>query len=456
MLYNTAIINDKKFFGYRIQNFIRREESMEGIYLIIVMIITGGAIAFIGDKLGTKIGKKRLSIFGLRPRHTSMVITVITGALITGLSIGSMAVISENVRTALFGMEELNETIASTQRSLGVVMRELMQTQEEFKRADTDLENSKKEIESLKTEQTELLEESERLKEGNEQLETENSDLTSQNENLSSQNENLSVSNSELSAQNENLSSANSELERTNKQLGEFNVTLTADNEKLSKDNAQLEEHAKNLRAGLIAMREGDIILKAGEILTSGVIKGNRPADEIKADIDRLAENFTHSIAERFGSDFDGDVWIYEPEMQEAIHKISASNQEMILRIVAAGNLVRGEPIRASLALYPNNLVYNKDEFVFEGRYEVNSEEDAEPIVREFLSAVNRAAVAKGILTDPITHAVGVMEGSQLYELIDEINDVRGKILLTAYARDVTHSIGPLRLNIKLAASNNS
>ncbi|MBQ7630297.1 MAG: DUF3084 domain-containing protein, partial [Selenomonadaceae bacterium] len=46
---------------------------MEGIYLIIVMIITGGAIAFIGDKLGTKIGKKRLSIFGLRPRHTSMI-----------------------------------------------------------------------------------------------------------------------------------------------------------------------------------------------------------------------------------------------------------------------------------------------------------------------------------------------------------------------------------------------
>ena len=112
---------------------------MDGIYLITVMIITGGAIAFIGDKLGTKIGKKRLSIFGLRPRHTSMIITVITGALITGLSIGSMAVISDNVRTALFGMEELNEAMASAQRSLGIATRELLRTQEEFQKTDIDL-----------------------------------------------------------------------------------------------------------------------------------------------------------------------------------------------------------------------------------------------------------------------------------------------------------------------------
>ena len=420
---------------------------MEGIYLIIVMVITGGAIAFIGDKLGTKIGKKRLSIFGLRPRHTSMVITVITGALITGLSIGSMAIISDNVRTALFGMEELNAAMESTQKSLGAVVKELMDTQEEFKRTDADLANSKKEIESLKTEQAELLEESERLKAGNERLESENSDLSAQNENLSS-------SNSELSAQNENLSNANAELADNNKKLGEFNLTLTADNEKLAKDNAELEEHARNLREGLIAMREGDIFLKAGEVLASGTIGGNLSADEIVAEIDKLADTATRNINERFGDDIDSSVWVYEPELQDAVEKISASSQEMILRIVAAGNLVRGEPIRAGLALYPNNHVYDAEELVFTGNYEVNNDDDAEPIVREFLSSVNRAAVAKGILTDPITHAVGVMEGSQLYELIDEISAVRGRITLTAYARDATQSIGPLRLNIRLLASN--
>ena len=419
---------------------------MEGIYLIIVMVITGGAIAFIGDKLGTKIGKKRLSIFGLRPRHTSMIITVITGALITGLSIGSMAIISENVRTALFGMEELNAAMAETQKSLGAVVKELMDTQEEFKQAETDLAKSKEEVTALKSEQEELRAESDRLKEGNERLESENSNLAAQNENLSS-------SNTELSAQNENLSSTNAALESDNKKLGEFNITLTADNEKLAKDNAELEEHAKNLREGLIAMREGDIIFKAGEVLASGVIAGNRPATEVEKDIDALADKATQTIMEKYDGNFDGSILIYEPELQETIEKISSSQQNMILRISAAGNLVRGEPIRTSLSLYPNNHVYNKDEMIFAENYQVDDADDAEYILRMFLSEVNRAAVAKGILTDPITHAVGVMEGSQLYELLDKISTVRGKIRLVAYSRDDTNAIGPLRLNIELSGS---
>ncbi len=418
---------------------------MEGIYLIIVMVITGGAIAFIGDKLGTKIGKKRLSIFGLRPRHTSMIITVITGALITGLSIGSMAIISENVRTALFGMEELNAAMAETQKSLGAVVKELMDTQEEFKQAETDLAKSKEEVTALKSEQEELKAESDRLKEGNERLESENLDLSAQNENLSS-------SNNELSAQNENLSSTNAALESDNKKLGEFNITLTADNEKLAKDNAELEEHAKNLREGLIAMREGDIIFKAGEVFASGVIAGNRPAAEVEKDIDALADKATQTIMEKYEGKFDGSILIYEPELQDTIEKISSSQQDMILRISAAGNLVRGEPIRTSLSLYPNNHVYNKDEMIFAENYQVDDADDAEYILRMFLSEVNRAAVAKGILTDPITHAVGVMEGSQLYELLDEISNVRGAIRLVAYSRDETNAIGPLRLNIELSS----
>ena len=51
--------------------------------LIVVLVLTGGVIAFIGDRLGSKVGKKKLSLFGLRPRHTSILVTIITGILIT-------------------------------------------------------------------------------------------------------------------------------------------------------------------------------------------------------------------------------------------------------------------------------------------------------------------------------------------------------------------------------------
>ena len=430
---------------------------MHGIILIAVMVATGGAIAFIGDKLGTKIGKKRLSIFGLRPRHTSMVITVLTGILITGVTIGAMAVVSKDVRTALFGMEELNASLRLTKRALDETTANLAQMHEEYERADAELTNAHSEISKLKTEQDELAAESERLKAGNERLELENSNLTAQNETLASTNENLASTNKKLDAQNknlaatnENLSKTNSTLESDNKKLSEFNVTLTADNEKLTQSNAELEERAQNLRRGLIAIREGDIAFRAGEILASSVIRGSREIEEIAFDLNVLADTASRNIAERFGSGVDTSVWIYQPEFQEAVENIAASNQDMVVRITAAGNLVRGEPIRTSLNIYPNNEIYSAGEFVFADEYEVQREEDADSIVQRFLAEINRVAVAKGVLPDPITGSVGVMEGSQLYELIDELENARGKIKLTAYAREDTRSIGPIRLNIRL------
>ena len=57
---------------------------MFGATLILVMVITGGLIAFIGDRIGTRVGKRRLTLWGLRPRYTSIIITILTGILIAG------------------------------------------------------------------------------------------------------------------------------------------------------------------------------------------------------------------------------------------------------------------------------------------------------------------------------------------------------------------------------------
>ena len=420
---------------------------MHGVALIVVMIITGGAIAFIGDKLGTKIGKKRLSIFGLRPRHTSMIITIITGFLITGFSIGAMAIVSKDVRTALFGMEELNAAMESTRNALDKATKNLLEMQDEYQRTDAELNTARNEISKLNDEQKELEEESERLRAGNERLEIEKNELLYQNENLSSTNENLTNA-------NKNLATTNSELEDNNKRLSESNSNLTSDNEKLTQDNADLEERTKNLRDGLIAIREGDIIFRAGEVLASAVIEGNRSTAKISEDMNKLADTASRNIAERFGDSTDSSIWIYQPEFQQAVDTIAESKSSVVVRISAAGNLVLGEPIRTSLSLYPNEKIYSENEYIFSHEYEVKSAEESELVLREFLSEVNSAAVNRGILPDPITGSVGVMEGSQLYEVLEKIESSGGTILLTARARENVHSNGPLRLKIKVTPKN--
>ena len=96
-----------------------------GISIFLVLIFMGGLIAFLGDKIGSKVGKKRMTLFGLRPKYTSVIVTIISGTLISFMTIAVLAVASENVRVALFGlnklyaeMDELNAEIADKNRAL--------------------------------------------------------------------------------------------------------------------------------------------------------------------------------------------------------------------------------------------------------------------------------------------------------------------------------------------------
>jgi uncharacterized protein (DUF3084 family) len=63
-----------------------------------MMIIAGGVVAWVADGMGRKIGKKRLSFMGLRPRHTATLITVGAGVLIPILTIAFIYASSSDVR----------------------------------------------------------------------------------------------------------------------------------------------------------------------------------------------------------------------------------------------------------------------------------------------------------------------------------------------------------------------
>ena len=398
---------------------------MYGVFLIAVLILTGGAIAFIGDRLGTKIGKKRLSILGLRPRHTSIIVTIITGALITTMTFAVLAATSENVRTALFGMEKLKQQMSDMQQAIITVSGDLESAKEEKLAADSALDRAKEDVEKLQAQQKELEAESERLQAGNELLQQEKEVLQSEKDGLSRENEALLADNG----------------------------NLAANNELLSKDNKNLEQNAQRLRDGLITMREGDITFRAGEILASGVIQGNRREDAVEADLQSLAQLANRNVSARLGiNQTDQGLWIYQPEAEAAIKAIAESPQDMVVRIVAAGNLVRGEVVRASLELYKNSIIYGSKELILAKPYSMHShdEEEAEMLAMDFLMNVNQAAVAKGILPDPIRGSVGIIEGAQFYNLVQNLQSCTDHIVLSAYARDATDALGPLRIDFKL------
>ncbi|NIO64040.1 MAG: DUF3084 domain-containing protein, partial [Gammaproteobacteria bacterium] len=61
--------------------------GFSGILLIVALVLVSGLIAYIGDIVGRRMGRKRLSLFGMRPRHTAIAVSVAAGMLITVITL---------------------------------------------------------------------------------------------------------------------------------------------------------------------------------------------------------------------------------------------------------------------------------------------------------------------------------------------------------------------------------
>lgn len=393
--------------------------------LIVVLVLTGGVIAFIGDRLGSKVGKKKLSLFGLRPRHTSILVTIITGILITTVTFGILAIASKDVRTALFGMNklkaELNEKQSMLEEASGAlvnVKNDLNTTKEEYAKSKRDLEETQEDLE-IAQQAAELL----------------------RQEQVALQN------------RNQELWSDNQTLIEHNQSLAENNQFLLANNESLKADNLELEKTNNDLQEGIENIRERPIIYRVGELLASGVIKKTDDPVKIQNDLNQIIALANSKIIDRLGTEGSKDgVWIYPIEYQKAMDRLKQAKGDTVIRLIVAANLVKGDPVLTELEMHPNRVVYQENEFVYQKIYNVPIDgSNSEMLISDFLRNVNMTAINNGILPNPLTGTVGVINGNQIYAIEKALAENRGKdVLISAFAAADTEVLGPLRLHIYL------
>lgn len=398
---------------------------MYGIMLIVVLVLTGGVIAFIGDRLGSKVGKKKLSLFGLRPRHTSILVTIITGILITTVTFGILAIASKDVRTALFGMNklkaELNEKQSMLEEASGAlvnVKNDLNTTKEEYAKSKKDLEETQEDLE-IAQQAAELL----------------------RQEQVALQN------------RNQELWSDNQTLIEHNQSLAENNQFLLANNESLKADNLELEKTNNDLQEGIENIRERPIIYRVGELLASGVIKKTDDPVKIQNDLNQIIALANSKIIDRLGTEGSKDgVWIYPIEYQKAMDRLKQAKGDTVIRLIVAANLVKGDPVLTELEMHHNRVVYQENEFVYQKIYNVPIDgSNSEMLISDFLRNVNMTAINNGILPNPLTGTVGVINGNQIYAIEKALAENRGKdVLISAFAAADTEVLGPLRLHIYL------
>jgi uncharacterized protein (DUF3084 family) len=373
---------------------------MFGVALILVIVITGGLIAFIGDRIGTRVGKRRMTLWGLRPRYTSIIITILTGILIAGSTMGLLTVISYDVRTALFGMEALKK---------------------QTKELAVEVDQRTNELAAARAE--------------------------------------IDKKNAEFAAASQQISSISQEIHslQQNKQALDARIASLSDaRAELQKDIDRLNELTANLRKGITTVREGTIVLRAGEVLSVNVIQGGGTAAEVEARLSAYMKEANQRLRDRFQIQDPQLDLIFIPRLhaEEVLGFLAARPEAIVLRLLSAGNVVVGEPVIGQFEAFPNRLVFDQGATVLSDKVEFSGDsKEAEQILTIFLRRVNEMAVQKGIIPDPLQGTVGAVSMEQYFETLNQLRRLKGSVEITAIATEPVFSAGPLRITIQVRSA---
>lgn len=381
---------------------------MTGVLLLIVLAITGGVIAYLGDKLGSKIGKKRLRLFGLRPHDTSVLMTIVSGVVVATLTMGVLMATSKEVRTALFGMKQIQQEIRNLTESR--------------KKADQELSAQNAKIESL---HSQIQEAEQQNKEAQAQMQQAQSDL----------------------------SALQARYDEANTRLAEAEAAVRqAENSKaaLEKDVKSLEDTAKKLRENVVAIREGNVAFRSGEILYAGVLQGGLDKTATQKEMQTFLARANAQVAGRMNIDPKVPViWLSRAAVEEAAANLSKTKGAQYVRLTAAGNILSGEVVVSRLEMIQDRVVYQDGTTILDQAISVNPDSgESDLALMAFLRDVNRRAQADGVVPNPITGDVGAITSSELSEASEKIRHLGGKVRITAKARGNITVAGPVLLNL--------
>lgn len=371
--------------------------------LILPLIIVSGILAYLGDVLGMRIGKKRVSLFGLRPRDTSRFITAVTGILISVAVLITMTIFSENVRTALFSMKFIQGQLQS-------LTRELQESREESQLMGINLLDSEK-----------------RLKEQEEKL--------------------LGVQ-KELSTAQPLLREVRQSLAATQKERDQLEDEKLA----LSASVEELRSEAEELRKGLIQIRSGRIAVFAREILGQTAIEPMSGQPEVEEAFRELRNRAEYAIAARTELN-PSEVTLAADEGDEKESMASCTGQQgrKFVRIVAEANAVFGEEIRIAYEVSDSFLVYTKGDVLCVQTVEPGPARDnAESELHLILRMVNRKAVQDSIKPDPVTGKVGALDAVEFFDAVDLLSRAEVPMIVEVTAAEDIYTEGPVRVALSM------
>jgi uncharacterized protein (DUF3084 family) len=458
-----------------------------GYFLILAVLILGGIIATLGDRIGTKVGKARLSIFNLRPKKTAVLITILTGILIAASTMGLLLLVSRGVRDRLLNFEDILRTRrkdlekvqtdlaqvgqdkAKVQAELARVRDERLRVQAQLNRINQSLqgalarqrqteglrqqvENQRNQIQSqflrVSAQSAELRSDIGRLQNDRQTLLDQRNRIAAQ---ISQRDREIAQQDRELAQQGQELAQRDQDIDTRDKVISQREQRLQELEQQQAFLQTELEQLAQLAQQSEQQLRVGVPAIVRNQTLALGVVQVESPA-QARNTVDAMLAQVNRLAISRIQPGGDMSVPILQIERSEIdrlLNRIS-DGQSYVVRVIAAANYLLGETlnerrgVRVFIEVAPNRTIFNAGDVVATQLIDQPNQRSTVELqnwITELINEANFRARRKGVLAETSNVRFPAVQA-----VVDQLAQSDRTIEVRVVAAAETLTAGPLKL----------
>ncbi|MEL6490325.1 MAG: DUF3084 domain-containing protein [Cyanobacteria bacterium J06621_3] len=357
---------------------------MTGFVLLFAVACLGGVIATVGDRIGMKVGKSRLSLFNLRPRQTATLVSVVTGMVASFSTLMLLIALDSQLRKGLFQLDDIQQELSVAQTDLESTraekdavesnLEESTLLQEEARarlretnrslrlteaREEETLDNllaTQEQLDTVSEQALSLGEEIDALRAERQALVDERAEVLAQ---ISQRDQEIAQRNQQLSEQSSALESRNAELSQRDEQIAERDEQIDireARLEELQQQRQVLDEQIAQLGVDFANLRLGNVAISSGRILEVTLARSNTEGNARRAVESALLKANSTALRLVWPGIEEINAFVLDYDQTSAAQIVQNTFDERSYAIVVSSeeNYVVGEPCVSEILQQPD------------------------------------------------------------------------------------------------------
>lgn len=438
---------------------------VSGYVLILAVLMLGGVIATLGDRIGMRVGKARLSLFNLRPRQTATVVSIATGSVISASTLAILFGVSSQLRTGVFELGRIQDDLANAEANLAEAqatqenveadleaataerqraLGRLQDVNESLNQAVARQESTEAELRQTLDQLDTVSQRAESLRQSTATLRVERDRLLQQQATISRQ---IAQRDQQIAELDQQIAQRDQQIDQREQLLAD----LESQQDFLEQQVAALQTQYQGLFRGNIALNRNQEIL-AGQ----GRAENRSQAEEFVTEFLQEANRIV-SRAIAPGTLIDQQILLISNREVEALIERLATGEDYVVRLLSAANYITGEPcvlqrgepcIQVFIDATPNQQIYARGERLATVALDPPPFEDRQLVERLnlLLAATQFRTRQDGVVSDNLQVADNRPE--TILAFLEAVQQSGQAVDLQAIAATDIMTAGPVQINL--------